>query len=194
MSAQPSRRLGKEEQGDEKDEARNTLNTPRDPEGSRATDESAAVADEVHDEHAPLDGPLLYTHDAASDASRGELSKVNTDLGAGDADRETRDQAADDELSDVLGGTLDGGTDDPYAGCEHEGFAATPAIRDVACGKCSEEGTSGHGGGDAALGVGVWIVEVCEVLVGIDPSAHGADIESEECTTDSAKCGEHCGQ
>lgn len=90
MSAQPSRRLGKEEQRDEEDEARNALDTPCDPEGSRAADKSAAVANEVHDEHSPLDSPLLYTNDATSDATRGELSKVDADLRTGDTDRETR--------------------------------------------------------------------------------------------------------
>jgi hypothetical protein len=41
----------------------------------------------------------------------------------------------------------------------------------------------------SALHVRVWMVEVFQILLAIDPGRHGRDIESEECTADGAESG-----
>lgn len=189
LAGEPTWGFGEEEQRAEEDEAGNALDTPRDAEAGRAVKERAAVGDKVHDQDTPFDGPLLNAHNAAADPCWCEFGQVDADLGRGDTDGETRDDTAGDEVTDVLSRALDGGTDNPDDGGDHEGATTAEAVRQEASREGTDEGSSGHGGGDTTLKVRVGRVKVVEVVLIVDPGAHGADIEAEERTTDGAESG-----
>lgn len=170
LASQPPRALGEEEQGDEQHQARNALDAPGEAEGGRALDaERAAVRDQVHDEDAPLDGPLLYSNDSAADTAGRELRQVHADLGAGDTDAETGDDAPRDQVADVLRRALHRRADHPDDTGDHEGAAAAEVIRQPAGADGADEGARRHGGRDPPLKVRVRTIEIFEVLVGADP-------------------------
>jgi len=118
LGSQPSGGLGEEEQRDEEDAAGDGLQTPRQAEGGRALDERAAVGDEVHDQDAPLDGPLLDPDDAATGVLWRQFGEVDGCLGRRYADAEAVDHTADDEMADVLRAAADHTAHDPDQGCE----------------------------------------------------------------------------
>ena len=113
FAREPARGFGEEAHADEEKDGRDHLDTPRDAECGGAVDFRAAVGNVEHDHDAPGDSPLLSPDQTASLAWWSQFRDVYRDLGRADADAETVYEAADDQHSDVLGGTDDDGADDP---------------------------------------------------------------------------------
>lgn len=96
---QPTRGSRKKRKTAKQNNARHELDSPGSAEGGRrARDELAAVANEVHDQNAELDGQLLDDDDAPSLVLFCNLGQVDGDLGGGDADTDAVEAAADDQL------------------------------------------------------------------------------------------------
>lgn len=106
------------------------------------------------------------------------------------ADGETADDAADDEVGDVLRRALQDGADDPDDGGDLERAAAAQGVGEKTGDEGSDERAAGHGGGDAALHSRGGVVEELHVGLGADPGAHGADVEAKEHAADGAEGGE----
>lgn len=172
LSSQPTGGFGEERQSGEQDEGRDSLNTPGDAERGGALNAlGAAVGDQVHDENTPFDGPLLDTDDATTDAGGGKFGEVDADLGGSDTDygwselvgysrddqspnvtlehtAKTADDTSNDQMSDILGATLEDSADNPDDRGDDERHATADAIRDETSCDGTGEGARGHGGGD----------------------------------------------
>lgn len=66
-----------------------------------------------HDHDTPGDSPLLCADETTTLGGWSQFGDVDGDLSRTDTDRETVDDAPDDEHSDVLGSASDGRTDAP---------------------------------------------------------------------------------
>lgn len=62
----------------------------------------------VHDEDTPGDGPLLNTNKSTTFRRRGQFTDIDGDLGRFNSNRQTVDDAPNDQHADVLGGTTEG--------------------------------------------------------------------------------------
>lgn len=139
LSSQPARRFREKNKSSKQNKSRNGLDAPSNAEGRRSSNASATVRDQEHDQDTPFDRPLLDTDDAAADPSRCQLGEVDADLGRCDTDGETADDAAGDEVADVLRTALDGGSDDPDDCGGHQGVASAPFVGDETCTQRSDE-------------------------------------------------------
>jgi hypothetical protein len=81
-----------------------------------------------------------------------QLGDVDGDLSRTDTDRETVDEATDDEHTDVLGSADEDGTDDPDDATNLDGALATEHIRERTRDESTEERTARHGSRDTTLG------------------------------------------
>lgn len=170
---EPSRGLREEEEHAEQDSARDTLDAPCNAERSRAFDATdAAVRDEVHDEDAPFDGPLLDTDNASTCLCRGQLSEVDQTLRTRDTNGNATDDTSSNEMTDVLSRALQYGTDDPDECGDLNGTLATYSVTHPASNESTNERASGHGGRDASLFGRARFVEVSAVLRRADPGTH----------------------
>jgi len=125
---QPPRTPRQQWQQRQQNNSRDELNAPSRAERGttlRRTDEGASVADEVHEENADFDSQLLNDNDTSAFVLFGDFGKVDGDLGGGNADADSVDEAAGDELADAVRADLEGGADEPetcaldfVSGCE----------------------------------------------------------------------------
>ena len=116
---QPPRTPRQQRQQRQQNHSRDELNAPCRTERSAAlgrADEGAAIADEVHEQDTDFDRELLDHDDASALVFFGNLGQVDRDLGGGDADADSVDEAAGDELADAVGAYLEGGADEPETG------------------------------------------------------------------------------
>lgn len=98
LRRQPSRRPWHEPRGHQQDPSGNHLESPRQAErGRRAVDERRAVRDEVHDQDAPGDHPLLERNEPAAELWRADLGDVDWPLRREHAHGEPVDHASDDQ-------------------------------------------------------------------------------------------------
>lgn len=107
---QPSGPTRQEGDTEHKEDGWDELDGPSGPERGRGRgiEEAASVANEVHDEDPPLDGPLLDNDDRAADFLLGDLGEVDGDLRGSDSDADAVDEAASNEHSHAGGACLDG--------------------------------------------------------------------------------------
>lgn len=179
LASQPARGAGEKEQPAEEDNAGDHLEAPGDAEGSggllwvfgAAANVRRAVLDEVLDQDAPSNGPLLQRDNAATDLLRRDLGLVDRDNSGGDADADAGDRAADDKHGNAVAGALDSGAvlendgrtgsvgglhgpDHPEDAGALDGGAAGIAVGDEGGKEGAEKGSKGHGGSDGALGGG----------------------------------------
>ena len=80
----------------------------------------ATISDEVHDENTKLDGKLLNDDDRATSILFGDLSEIHGHLGAGNADTDAIDDTARNQLTNRLGGHLDGSATEPPETGKHD--------------------------------------------------------------------------
>ncbi|KAI7242082.1 hypothetical protein KC330_g32 [Hortaea werneckii] len=116
----------------------------------------ATVADEVHDQDTPFDGPLLNTDDSSSDFP-------GCQLGQSRVERHT--ESSDDKLGDVLRGTDDGAanTEDSTGNLQRD--LTSEEVCQETGSDGTQERTSGHGGRDTTLKVAVGVVEIIQASV-----------------------------
>ena len=144
-------RLGEEQQGDQENSAGGSLHAPCNTEGGGTVDgHGATVGNKVHDQNSPFDRPLLDTDNATADATRSELSEVDTALRASNTNGKTRNDAAADKVADILGRGLESGSDKPDNGRDLQSTFPAEEIGNVTSGDGTDEGTAGHGRGDTA--------------------------------------------
>lgn len=155
------------------------LDSPCCSEGSWTCDEAAAVSDEIHDEDAPFDGPLLDDDDRSSDVFLCDLDEVDGDLRGCNSNADAVDKTASDEHADAVTGGLEGGADKPEDAGKPDGIASSELVGDRSCHDSADDRSTGKGSSNAALGGAVGIVEVGDVLFGADNGTHGGDVEAE---------------
>lgn len=90
------------------------------------------------------DRPLLGSYNTTAAGGRSEFRDVDRDLSGADTDRETVDEATDDEHADVLSGAGDDGTNDPDGTTDLNSPATTELIRKVTRDESTDERTTRH--------------------------------------------------
>ena len=101
--------------------------------------------------YTPGNGPLLGTDDSASLRRLSQLRYVDGHLRTADADGEAVDETANDQLADAVGSRSDQTADAPDDGTDLDCATTAKEIGDETGHQRADEGTAGHGGGDAAL-------------------------------------------
>src|SRR5690606_23460 len=97
--------------------SRDSLKTPSKSKGSGTLNEGAAVGDKEHDEDTPLNTPLLYSHNPASDFFSAELGQVDGNLTASNTDGKTIYNSSGNQLPNTVSCSCDNTANDPnYTG------------------------------------------------------------------------------
>lgn len=148
------------------------MDTPRDTEGSIGIDKRTPILDEVLDQNAPSNSPLLERDNTTTNILGRNLGLVDRNHHGSKTDSNTVDDTTDDEHADVDRGALDDGTDDPDGCCEHDGTFARDIVAEGSCQKGTKKGACGHGGDDTTLEGGRRVVEVVLVALCADHSGH----------------------
>ncbi|KAB8360698.1 hypothetical protein FH972_024435 [Carpinus fangiana] len=183
---EPPGGTGEEGETGHQESNRNPLNCPCDTERRRAgavADEAAAVADEEHDQNADLDGKLLNDDDGATLVLLGDLGQVDGDLRRGDADADTVEHAAGNELANAGGGDLNRGTNDPPQTGKCDRVAATKAVRDGTGHQRTNDRATGKGRANATLDDAGRVVEVGNILARNDNGAQGRNVKAKKHAT-----------
>ena len=109
VAGEPTGRFRKEEHSDGKKESWDDLESPGNAErgwigagGGAVANEGASVANVVHDQDSPGDGPLLGPDETTTLGWRRDLGDVDRDLRRFNADGKTVDDTANDEHANVL--------------------------------------------------------------------------------------------
>lgn len=87
---------------------------------------------------------MLGSYNTTAAGGRSEFRDVDRDLSGADTDRETVDEATDDEHTDVLSGAGDDGTNDPDGTSNLNSPAATELIRKVTRDESTDERATRH--------------------------------------------------
>lgn len=159
LHGEPARALGQEGKTDHEEHARDELHTPGRPERRIASNERAAVADEVHDENAPLDGQLLDNDNGTALRVLRDLGKVHRYLRRRDADRDAVQHSSADQHPTTRDSSLERRPDEPEDAREEKGIAATELVRHRPGDERPDDGTEGQCSANDALSNTRWIVE-----------------------------------
>ena len=87
---------------------------------------------------------MLGSYNTTAAGGRSEFRDVDRDLSGADTDRETVDEATDDEHTDVLSGAGDDGTNDPDGTADLNSPATTELIRKVTRDESTDERATRH--------------------------------------------------
>lgn len=107
LLGKPTWGLGQKEQRNAQEDSGNHLQAPGKPERSVAVDIGTAIANEIHDQDAPCDGPLLKRDDTATLGWWRDLGDVDRYLSRTDTDTETVDNTTDDQHWNVNSGAAE---------------------------------------------------------------------------------------
>lgn len=113
LAREPTWRLREEHHTEKEKDSWNHLESPWSTEGASAADERATVGDIEHDHNTPGNGPLLGADETATLRGGRNFGDVDRDLSRLNTDRETVDNAADDQHWNVLRRGHDDATNDP---------------------------------------------------------------------------------
>jgi len=152
------------------------LQTPGNTEGGYAVDVGATKLDEVLDKDTPeksviegqprlkafslpCDSPLLQRNHTPSDVMVRYLRLVQRHARRSKTVGYSRNDSTSNEHSTVLGGTLEGGTDNPDPSRYHDREPPSQNVCQFGDQESSKEGTCGHGCDNGALSVGSWVAK-----------------------------------
>lgn len=164
LSGKPARRFRQEEKPNEQTQRGQHLQAPGHTEGGDAIDIAGSIGDIEHDHDTPRDRPLLGAHHPAALARRRQFGDVDRNLRRADSDGQAVDEAAHDEHADVLRGAHNDRSHAPNDGADLDGLLPTEDVGEKAGDEGTDEGATGHGGGDPTLrgrqwtGALVWVV------------------------------------
>jgi hypothetical protein len=159
------------------------LKTPWDAERRVAVDVRAPKLNEVLQEDAPCDGPLLHRDQTAADGGCSDLRLVQRNSSRGQTDSDTRDDTTCDEHSTVLhevgksvlhlSGTrkkaayhcsaLQDTADNPDPTGDDDDLLTPDLVCKVTDNERADERACGHGGDDCALGVRSRVPELVSI-------------------------------
>ncbi|KAI6756233.1 hypothetical protein HG530_011969 [Fusarium avenaceum] len=99
----------------------------------------------------PFDRPLLNTNNTTTNIRRRKLSEVHKNLRTRDTNSDTADDAANNQMGNILRRALESSTGDPEETGNHKSLSSTKAICDYTSDEGADEGSGRHRGCDAAL-------------------------------------------
>ena len=174
FASQPSRRFGQEKHAEEEADGWDHLKSPWNAESLWSVEEGASVGDAVccqntwvchlshigrysleHNQNSPGDCPLLRADQASPLTRRSQFRDIHRDLGRANTHTYSIQDPPDNKHPNVLRRGNDNGTHNPDNRTDHDRLFPSQDIRKETGDEGAEPATAGHGGGDAALDVGI---------------------------------------
>lgn len=137
------------------------------------------VSSKIHDKDAPLNGPLLNDNNRSSSLFLCNLNQVHRDLGRGNTNTDTVDEATSNEHADTITACLYSCPKQPPKAGKCDGITASDAVGYRTSHYGTNDGASSEGGTDATLSCAGRIVKVGDILLGSDDGGDGGDVEAE---------------
>lgn len=141
---------------------------------------SNAYLDEVLDEDAPRDSPLLQRHDSAANVLGRNLRLVHRYYSRADSNGIAAHDTTNAEERNAVGRSLQDSADNPDECSDLDSSAAREAVGQEGRAQSTDERASRHCRGDAALTGARRFAEVPCVRGSTKNTGHGRDVKAEE--------------